>query len=270
MNELGRRIKQKREKLGLSQEELAKRLGYKSRSTINKIELGINDIPQSKIKLFADVLETSPTYLLGYDHPSLMQLDLISMPSENNIADNLKQIRNNLKMTTKDFAQKVEVSQETYASWEDGEEIPSYSTLSKISGILNLPVDFILGKDKVEAALCHGILATLQNKHISIDELAEKLNYNTSELETILQTNDTKIFSLCEKMSNLFGMNKNQFMIAMSSPYTMFIPDLKNKPVSEEDRLRAENNKLFDKLPKDKQQQALDYLRFLVEHQDKE
>ena len=47
--ELYKRIKARREKLGMSQEELATKLGYKSRSTINKIEMGKNDITQSKI-----------------------------------------------------------------------------------------------------------------------------------------------------------------------------------------------------------------------------
>ena len=46
-NDIGKRIKIKREELGLTQEDLAKRMGYKSKSTINKIELGINDITQS-------------------------------------------------------------------------------------------------------------------------------------------------------------------------------------------------------------------------------
>ena len=44
--ELYKRIKARREKLGMSQEELATKLGYKSRSTINKIEMGKNDINQ--------------------------------------------------------------------------------------------------------------------------------------------------------------------------------------------------------------------------------
>ena len=35
------RIKLRREELGMSQQELAYKLGYKSRSTINKIELGL-------------------------------------------------------------------------------------------------------------------------------------------------------------------------------------------------------------------------------------
>lgn len=67
MDGLYKRIKARREELGYSQEDLAKKLGYKSRSTIAKIESGENDIPQSKIKAFADALETTPTYLMGWD-----------------------------------------------------------------------------------------------------------------------------------------------------------------------------------------------------------
>lgn len=64
---IGQRIKQKRESLGLSQEELAQRLGYKSRSTINKIESGINDITQSKVVEFARALQTTPSALMGWE-----------------------------------------------------------------------------------------------------------------------------------------------------------------------------------------------------------
>lgn len=51
----------------MSQEELAFKLGYKSRSSINKIELGKADISQSKIKAFADALDTTVAYLMGWD-----------------------------------------------------------------------------------------------------------------------------------------------------------------------------------------------------------
>lgn len=64
---LYKRIKARREELNMSQEELAKLIGYKSRSSINKIEIGENDIPQSKIKAFADALQTTPAYLMGWD-----------------------------------------------------------------------------------------------------------------------------------------------------------------------------------------------------------
>lgn len=61
------RIKLLRESQGLSQQELATRLGYKSRSAINKIELGLRDISQSKVEAFAKALNTTPAYLMGWE-----------------------------------------------------------------------------------------------------------------------------------------------------------------------------------------------------------
>lgn len=66
MSNIGDNIRRAREKLGWTQEDLAKRMGYKSKSTINKIEMGINDIPQSKIVKYAEVLGVSPSVLMGW------------------------------------------------------------------------------------------------------------------------------------------------------------------------------------------------------------
>lgn len=65
--EIGNRIKQLRIERDMSQDELAKRCGYTSRSTINKIELGINDVPQSKIKSIAQALGVSVSEILCWD-----------------------------------------------------------------------------------------------------------------------------------------------------------------------------------------------------------
>jgi len=67
MNVLGERIRQRREELGMTQTELAERMGYKSRSSINKIENGTNDIVQSRVEKFAKVLDTSIGFLMGWD-----------------------------------------------------------------------------------------------------------------------------------------------------------------------------------------------------------
>lgn len=63
--EVGQQIRARREELHMTQEELATKLGYKSKSTINKIESGINSITQNKLKAFADALDTTELYLLG-------------------------------------------------------------------------------------------------------------------------------------------------------------------------------------------------------------
>ena len=67
MSTVGENILNRRRELGLTQEELARRMGYKSKSTINKIEMGINDIPQGKIVKFAEVLSTTPAQLMGWN-----------------------------------------------------------------------------------------------------------------------------------------------------------------------------------------------------------
>ena len=67
MLEIGDRIRIRREELQMSQDELAKRLGYKSRSSINKIEANSRNLTQSKIKAIADALDTTPSYIMGWD-----------------------------------------------------------------------------------------------------------------------------------------------------------------------------------------------------------
>ena len=63
---IGERIKARRDELGMSQEELAHKIGYKSKTSINKIELGIQELRQSKIKQIADALQTTPAYIMGW------------------------------------------------------------------------------------------------------------------------------------------------------------------------------------------------------------
>jgi transcriptional regulator with XRE-family HTH domain len=66
MNELGKKIKQRREELGLSQDELARMLGYKHKSSINKIELGAADVPRAKVPAFAKALGMTAIEFSGW------------------------------------------------------------------------------------------------------------------------------------------------------------------------------------------------------------
>ncbi len=65
--DIGLRIKKLREKYNISQEELAKKIGYSSRSSINKIEKDGRGIPSDKIVEFANALNTTPSYLMGWE-----------------------------------------------------------------------------------------------------------------------------------------------------------------------------------------------------------
>lgn len=67
MKNIGQRIKELRKNAGLTQKDLAEKCGYSSLSTINKIELGINNIPLSVVEKIAKVFDVPPSYLLGWE-----------------------------------------------------------------------------------------------------------------------------------------------------------------------------------------------------------
>lgn len=67
MTTIGDRIKARRLELDMSQDELAKLVGYKSRSSINKIESDGRLLPQRKIMEIAKALGTTPAYIMGWE-----------------------------------------------------------------------------------------------------------------------------------------------------------------------------------------------------------
>lgn len=70
---VGKNVAAARKRAGLTQEELAVKVGYKTKSAINKIELGVRDLPQKKIAVFAQALGTTPGHLMGWDKPAAEQ-----------------------------------------------------------------------------------------------------------------------------------------------------------------------------------------------------
>ena len=71
--ELYKNIRSRRIALKMTQQELAQKLGYKSTSTIAKIESGENDIPQAKLAAFAEALNTTPAALMGFKNVKPVQ-----------------------------------------------------------------------------------------------------------------------------------------------------------------------------------------------------
>ena len=64
---IGDRIKSRRKHLGISAEELAKRIG-KDRSTVFRYEKGdIENLPLDILEPIAKALGTTPQYLMGWD-----------------------------------------------------------------------------------------------------------------------------------------------------------------------------------------------------------
>lgn len=59
----------------------------------------------------------------------------------------LKNLRNSKKISQKEFAQVLGVSQQTVASWESGRTEPSNATLKDIADYFNVSADYLIGRE---------------------------------------------------------------------------------------------------------------------------
>lgn len=72
---IGERIRQRREELGMSQSELAREVGYKSRSSINKLEKDDkNGVSREQLYKIAQALKVTPSYLMGWEDEDVATL----------------------------------------------------------------------------------------------------------------------------------------------------------------------------------------------------
>ena len=68
--DIGARIQHRRKELNLSVEDVAKRLN-KNRTTVYRYEKGdIGNLPLETLKPLADILKTTPAYLMGWEEHS--------------------------------------------------------------------------------------------------------------------------------------------------------------------------------------------------------
>lgn len=73
------KIRSRRKQLGMTQQDLAAKIGYKNRSTITKIEKGETDLTQGQIVLLVNALNVSVEYLMDFrESPDYIPENIIS------------------------------------------------------------------------------------------------------------------------------------------------------------------------------------------------
>lgn len=154
------RIKMRREELGMSQDELATRLGYKDRSTIAKIEAGVNDITQSKIKSFADALDTTTAWLMGWENSTedntKIPDDQSSEEPDKYFAQKLRDLRESRCLTIDEFCNQFNsvfngrLNKSTVSRYENGIQEPLISTFKKIAQFYSIDPSDLLGYQNVD------------------------------------------------------------------------------------------------------------------------
>lgn len=140
MTTIGKRIKLQRKHVGLTQEALAEKLGYRNKTSITKIENGTNDIPQSKLYAFANALDTSVSYLIGWHE------DENSNSSTNVFPIRFKTLRAEKKLTQQILSDKLKISKSSINMYERGEREPGFATLISIADFFDVDIDYLLGR----------------------------------------------------------------------------------------------------------------------------
>ena len=82
---LGERIRELRQKAGLTQEELSKEIGYSTKTSISKMENDLLDINQSTIVALARALKTTPSTLMGWEEETKEATNIRGVIPSNNI-----------------------------------------------------------------------------------------------------------------------------------------------------------------------------------------
>lgn len=121
---VGKRIRNRRLELNLTQDELAAKTGYKSRASINKIELDAQTLTQPKIKIMAEVLETTPSYLMGWEEENEENYHIDKETAElaRELHDNpeLKIVMNSSKKLSKEAVKELQRFVEFQLAKEEG------------------------------------------------------------------------------------------------------------------------------------------------------
>ena len=160
MNYVGENIKKRRIFLGMSQDKLAELMGYKSRSTIAKIESGVNDVVQSNIVKFAQCLNTTPAYLMGWDTEKIEEI-AEQQKAASDYQIEVEQILYDLAVALADADLPYEDLQKIKAFTEQIKQSSDTSLLkSSISTFLNIN-NLNLSKDELNAVYTYAQM--LQN-----------------------------------------------------------------------------------------------------------
>ena len=155
MGIIGQKILIKRKELGLTQEELAHKMGYKSKSTINKIELGINDVPYCRIIQFAKILDTSVAELIEQDlHNSKddlsIQIIISTSKTRETMYSNLNEEMIKKGFTIKKIAIRMNIDPRKLSAKLKGKELLSVLEAQKIKKVIgsDLPLEVLFEGSK--------------------------------------------------------------------------------------------------------------------------
>lgn len=118
-----------------------------------------------------------------------------------NFGENLKKLRKRANLSQTELAKLLDVNQYNISFWEIGRSEPSIEQLVKLSEILKVPTDYLLGKDVI-LATSNEEFQTVTN-HFKLDMEDEMLNELISLYSSITNEKKKDLLQLIKSLTNL-------------------------------------------------------------------
>lgn len=187
------RLKELRRSLGITQKELASSLGI-AQPTLSGWETDRFQIDYDNLVKLADFFDTSIDYILGRSVD-----EQATVHNSSPTVMRLKEVRKAAGLTQKEVAAYVGVNQNTYSYWENGKTRIDSDSITKLSKLFNVSVDYILGGSPQRAAIENTINTakpTLRSDHEKLlgvyDSLDEQAKTQLMSVAYLLMSQSLK------------------------------------------------------------------------------
>lgn len=144
---VGKRIKERRQELNMSVDELARRLN-KNRTTIYRYEKGdIENLPIDILEPLAKALDTTPAYLMGWnkeDERTISNIDEVTM------GDVFKALRLGNNLSIQEFASEIGLSANDINKYETGESQIPVNIINLVADFFGISISEIINAHKTE------------------------------------------------------------------------------------------------------------------------
>lgn len=142
-NTIGSQIASLRATRGMTQEDLALKLGY-SKQTVSNWETGLKTPRMGAIQKIADFFNVNKSYIIEGANPD----------DDIKISDMIEFYRKKNNLTVSQLGEKLDKPESTISDWITGNKIPSADDLNKLTQVFNIPIDvLIFGETKDDSLI---------------------------------------------------------------------------------------------------------------------
>lgn len=138
--EIGERFRIRRKELGLSQEEVAKKMGYAHKSSISHFEKGKHQIDVNDLDRLAETVNVNTAWLLGFGDKEELH------STKRTFCNNLRCYRRLQGLTLKEMSDKLKITLPTYQKYETGNiEHVDIEKVEEFARALNIKPQILVG-----------------------------------------------------------------------------------------------------------------------------